>query len=180
MRRVNRIALALPMIVFGFAGCGGLPGPNPTSFNVSVNISVSPPSVTVAAGSTTTFTAVFTPYVPKGGSLSWSVNPANGGTISSGGGYTASGTAGNYSVVATWTPSYPGAGTPISGSTTVKVLPMPQPGAELNTDLVQASGAVQGYGAIRNVAIIGQNVTSVISTDPGGNVQHRSGFTIPI
>ena len=173
-----RIALALPLIILGLAGCGSRGGfPNPFS-----SVSVNPPSITVAAGSITTFTAVFTPSLPQGGSLTWAVNPANGGTISSAGVYTASATAGNYAVVATWTPSSPVGGTSISGSATVKVLPVPQLGAELNTDLIQASGAIQVFGTIQNSAVVGQVVPSVISTDPNdnGNVEVRSGFAIPV
>jgi hypothetical protein len=174
---LSRIAPALPLIILGLAGCGGgFRNPRPPSLNVSVN----PSSITVAAGSTTTFTAMFTPGLPEGGSLSWSVDPANGGAITSAGVYAASGTAGNYTVVATWTPSNLVVGTSISGSAMVEVLPMPQLGAELNTDLIQASGAIQGFGTIQNAAIVGQLVPSVISTDPNGNAQTRSGFTIPL
>jgi len=180
MMCLNRIALALPLIILGLAGCGnrgsGFPNPKPPSYNVSVH----PSSITVAAGSTTTFTALFTPSRPEAGSLTWSVNPANGGTITSAGVYTAPGTAGNYTVVATWTPSNPGAGTRISGSAAVEVLPPPQPGAELNTDLIQASGAIQVSGTIQNAAVVGQLVPSVISTDPNDSVKVRSGFAIPV
>ena len=126
MRFPNRIAIALPLMILGLAGCGftsskgGFPNPGPASISVSVN----PSSLIVAAGSTTTFTALYAPSVPAGGSLTWAVNPAKGGTITSSGFFTASGTAGTYTVVATWTPSNPGAGTSISGSATVEVLPL--------------------------------------------------------
>ncbi len=174
---LDRIVPMFPFIVLGFAGCGGgFPNPNAPSYSVSV----SPPSITVAAGSTTTFTALFTPSHPEAGSLTWSVSPARGGTITSAGVYTASGTAGNYTVVATWTPSNPAGGTTVSGSAAVDVLPPVQPGAELNTELVQASGAIQVSGAIQNAAIVGQLVPSAISMGPDGNVQIRSGFTIPV
>jgi hypothetical protein len=175
---VNRIALALPLTVLGLAGCGLLEG----FPNTATHLSVNPPTITVAAGSVTTFTAVFTPGTPEGGSLTWSVNPSSGGTITNAGVYTASATAGDYTVVATWTPSNPAAGTSISGSATVDVLPAPQLGAELNIDLIQASGAIETLGTIQNSAIIGQVVPSVISTEPNdnGNVQVRSGFTIPV
>ena len=175
----RRLALALPLIVIGFAGCGGgyanpNPGP-PTPPKVSIN----PASVIVAAGSNTTFTAVFTPAAPQGGSLTWTVIPATGGTITSAGVYTASATAGNYSVVATWTSSDL-TGTTSSGSATVEVLPVPQQGAVLNTDLVQASGAAQVSSTVQNVGITGQIIPSVISADPNNNVQVRSGFTPPV
>lgn len=176
MKRLNRAALVLPLIILGVAGCRET-GNSPSDFPSVV--SVNPSSMTVAAGSTSRFTASFTPVFPKGGTLTWSVNPANGGTITGAGVYTASATAGKYTVVATWTPSNPSAGTTMSSSATVEVLPVPQPGAALNTDLIDASGTIQVYGTIQNTAIGGQLVPSMMSTDPGGNVQTRSGFTIP-
>lgn len=174
------LCVALGLIVLGATGCRDIAptqgGPQPPSTSVSVT----PSSITVAAGSTTTFTALFTPGVPEGGSLTWSVNPASGGTITSSGDYTASTTAGNYTIVATWTPSNSAAGTTISGSATVEVLPVPQPEAELNTGAVLASGANQASGRIQNAAIVGQVFPFVRSTDPEGDVQASSGFTIPV
>ena len=178
----NRIVIALPLMILGLAGCGftsssgGFPNPGATSISLSVN----PSSITVAAGATTTFTALYTPSTPAGGSLTWAVNPANGGTITSSGVYTASGTAGNYSVIAIWTPSGAGGGKITSGSAMVEVLPAPQVGAELNPNLMQASGTVQASSGIQNAGVIGQLVPSVTSTDSGNNVQVRSGFAIPV
>jgi len=171
----------LPLLIAGLAGCGftssngGFPNPSP-----SASVSVNPSSAAVAAGSTVTFNAMFTPGIPAGGSLTWAINPASGGTITSSGVYTASGTAGTYSVVATWTPSNPAAAKIISGSASVEVLPAPQVGAELTPYLTQSSGAIQASSTIQNGAIAGQLVPSVISPDPSGNVQVRSGFTIPV
>ena len=112
--------------------------------------------------------------------MTWSVTPANGGTVTSAGFYTAPGTAGNYFVTATWTPTYPGAGTSITGSATVVVLPPAQLIGELNSNLVQASGGVQAVSLIQNSAVVGQPVPFMISTDVNGNVQVRSGFSIPV
>ena len=178
----NRFALMLPLIALGLAGCGGgFRDSASPSQNVLVHLSLIPSLITVAAGSNITFNTLFTPGPPEGGSLTWSVNPATAGTITSAGVYTASGTAGNCTVVATWTPSNPLAGTTrISGSATVRVLPVAQQGAELNTNFTQASGAIQANGVIQNAAIVGQPVPSVISTDPNGNIQLHSGFTIPV
>jgi hypothetical protein len=177
-----RFSLLFPVIILGLAGCGGglqnQDGTGPLS--VQVSVSVNPSSATVAAGSTAFFKAVFTPSRPNAGSLTWSVTPPQGGTITTAGEYTASATAGTYLVVATWTPSNPAAGTSISGSAVVEVLPPPQLGAELNTDLTQASGAIQVFGQIQNAAIVGQLVPSVISVDPSDRVRVRSGFTIPV
>lgn len=169
-------------MILGLAGCGftsskgGFPNPGPASISVSVN----PSSLIVAAGAAATFTALYTPSVPAGGSLTWAVNPANGGTITNSGVFTASGTAGTYGVVATWTPSSPAVGRIISGSASVEVLPAPQVGAELTPSLTQGSGAIQASSTIQNGAIAGQLVPSVISPDASGNVQVRSGFTIPV
>lgn len=172
----NRIDLLLFVVILGLAGCGGgFPNPGPSSTSVSVN----PTSITVAAGSTTAFTALYAPSAPAGGSLTWSVLPATGGTITSAGVYTASGTSGAYNVVATWTPTSPAAGVTISGSATVEVLPVPQLGVQLNPNFIQASGANQASGSIQNGAVAGQLVPSVTVTDSSGNVQTRSGFTVP-
>jgi hypothetical protein len=172
-------ALVLLLFVLGVAGCrnggGGFPGP------LSISVSVSPALTTVAAGSSTTFAALFAPTSPQGGTLTWTVNPANGGTVTGAGVYTAPGTAGNYVVIATWTPTYPGAGSTISGSGSVVVLPPAQLVGALNSNLVQASGGVQAFSVlIQNSAVVGQPVPFISSTDSSGNVQVRSGFSIPV
>jgi hypothetical protein len=171
------LALVLTFLVSGLAGCGGgsasesgFPNPRP----LPVKLTVNPPSATIAAGSATTFTA--SPSPPPGFSLAWSVNPASGGTITSGGLYTASETAGDFMVVATWIPSTPSAGKGVTGSATVTVL---QPVAH-NNNLTQASGVIQTAGAIENATIAGERIPSVTSTDPTGNVRVRSGFPIPV
>ena len=172
----------LALIVLGVTGCrdiGLTTGGSSHPERPSTSVSVIPSSTTVAAGSTTTFTALFAPGLPEGGSLTWSISPASGGAITSSGDYTASTTAGTYTIVATWTPSRSAAGARISGSATVEVLPVPQPEAELNADVILASGAPQASGTIQNVAIVGQIVPFVISTDPEGDVQVTSGFAIP-
>lgn len=178
MKVRSRSPLVILLFVLGVAGCrnggGGFPGP------LSITVSVSPVSTTVPAGSLTAFTPLFSPTSPQGGTLTWSVNPANGGTVTSAGVYTAPGAAGSYIVTATWTPSSPGAGSTISGSATVVVLPPAQLEGELNTNLVQASGGVQVFSVIQNSAVVGQPVPFMTSTDSSGNVQARSGFSIPV
>ena len=181
MTRLNRIASALPLIVLCLVGCGRTSqNGGASSSNAPSAVSVSPPSITVDAGSTTTFTAAFAPSLPLGGSLTWAVNPPSGGTITSAGFYTASGTAGNYTIVATWTSSDPAAGMSVSGSATVKVRAPLQPDAELNTNFVQASGAIQLSGKIQNSAVVGQTVPFAVQTEPNGSVQISTGFTIPV
>jgi hypothetical protein len=168
---LNRIALAV-LWIFSLAGCAG-----PVR---SVELSVKPSSIDVAAGSTTTFTAMLTAGSRQAGSLTWSVTPALGGTITNEGVYTASGVAGSYTVVATFTLANTTPVGILSGSAAVEVLPVPQIDAELNPDLVQASGGVQKFGAIQNSVIVGQLFPSVISTDANGDIQVRSGFTPPL
>lgn len=190
----SRAVLGLPLIVLCIVLCIGLclglcltgcsqgsassgfPGPGPATSAVTVN----PPSVTVAEGSTTTFAAAYAPEAPTGGSLTWSVVPVTGGTITNGGVYTASATAGTYGIIATWTPSNGATSAAISGSATVVILPAPQIGAQLDPNFVQASGGFQTAGTIQNGVVIGQLLPSVISSDPSGNIQTRSGFTVPV
>jgi trimeric autotransporter adhesin len=121
----NRIGIVLTCVALGLAGCSGGGFPPRTSAS-SDEISVSPVAAIVAAGSDTTFTAIFTPIPSAQGSLTWSVNPANGGTITATGVYTATATPGDYSVVATWTPANLAAGGIFSASATVLVLQVPQ------------------------------------------------------
>jgi hypothetical protein len=171
---LDRIVLA--WMILGLACCAG-----PVKSRLPpVELSVDPSSAIVAEGSATRFTAIFTPGSPGDGSLSWSVVPINGGTITSEGVYTASSTAGRYAIVATWTPTHILLGSSASGSARVEVHPVAQLRAELNPDMVQASGALQTNGVIQNGVIIGQSVPSVTSTDSNGNIQVRSGFTPPI
>lgn len=178
MKVRSRSPLVVLLFVLGAAGCrnggGGFPGP------LSISISVNPASITVPAGSSTTFAALFSPTSPQGGTLTWTVSPANGGAVTSAGVYTAPGAAGNYFVTATWTPTVPGAGTSVSGSASIVVLPPAQLVGELNTNLVQASGGVQVSGATQNSAVVGQPVAFMTSTDPSGNVRVSSGFSIPV
>jgi hypothetical protein len=169
------------LIALGAAGCSNSSGfPNPKSTTASGQLSVTPASITVAAGSVTPFMAVFNPAAPTGGSLTWSVTPVIAGTINSAGVFTASNTAGQYTVLATWTPASLAAATILRGSATVGILAVPQLNGEISPDLVQASGAIQTNGAIQNWMIVGQEVPSVISVDSKGKIQVRSGFTPPM
>ena len=178
-KRAQRIlvALAILCVVAGVAGCGngsatenGFPNPKP----LPVTLIVQPSSVTVAAGSTTTFTA--SPGPPQGFSVVWSVSPATAGTITNSGVFTASETTASGTVVATWLPSNPLTGKPTTGSASVTVL---QP-APPSTDMTQASGVIQNSGAVENAAIAGEPIGSVLSTSPSGNTQSLSGFPVPI
>jgi hypothetical protein len=79
-------------------------------------------------------------------------------------------------VVASWLPSNPLTGKPTTGSASVNVLQPTPP----STDLTQASGVIQTSGSIENAAIAGERLETVVSTDPSGNTQSRSGFPVPV
>jgi len=187
-RNPNTASVNCQRAMFGFlligvlatVGCTGGGFPNPNATPASASVVVSPSSVVVAAGSNTSFIAVFTPTFPVGGSVTWAVAPPTGGTITNTGVYTASAIPGNYTVTVTWTPSTPAAGTKISSSAAVQVLPVPQQGVALNPDLTQASGGVQPSGAIENTAVVGQQFPAVTSVDASGHVQSQTGFSIPV
>jgi hypothetical protein len=171
--RLGGFAVALMCIIMVLIGCA-------TSANITPppQMSITPSSTTVAVGATATFTAVFGTTDPSGSSLAWTVVPASGGTITSGGVYTASATPGTYSVVATWTSQSHLSSTTASAS--VDVIPAPQTASELNFDIVQASGASQASGSTTNGAVIGQLVPWMISADPADNIQVGIGFTPPV
>jgi hypothetical protein len=79
-------------------------------------------------------------------------------------------------VFATWLLANPLTGRPITGSASVTVLQPTPP----STDMTQASGVIQTSGSIENAAIAGERLGIVVSTDPSGNTQSRSGFPVPV
>ena len=171
------VVFALTFVVASLADCGsgsatenGFPNPKP----LPVSLTVVPSAATVAPRSTTTFSA--SPSPPQGFSVVWSVSPATAGTITNAGIFTASQTAASGLVIATWLPSDPSTGKPITGSASVTVLQPSPP----STDMTQASGVVQTSGSIENAAIAGERLGSVVSTDASGNTQLTSGFSVPI
>jgi len=170
------IAVASMLAIPGL-GCGGgsvtengFPNPKP----LPVQLTVTPSSITVGAGSATMFTA--TPGPPAGFSLLWTVNPASAGTITSSGVYTASDTAGNGIVVASWTPTDPLTGKTVRGAASVTVL---EP-VSLNLTLTQSSGGVQTANTTQNAVVVGRFLPFVLSSDPNGREQATSGFSIPV
>lgn len=171
------LAFAIIFLIAGLANCGSGSAsengfPNPKA--LPATLIVEPSTVTVAAGSTTTFSA--SPSPPQGFSVVWSVSPATAGTITNSGIFTAAGTATNCMVVASWLPSNPLTGKPTTGSASVTVLQPTPP----SPDLTQASGAIQTSGQIENAVIAGERIGLVVSTDPSGNTQSTSGFPVPV
>ena len=111
--------IALGLITFELTGCGGSSVATPPPPPPGTKLSVSPVSITVDAGSATTFTGVFTPTAPIGGLLTWSITPVNGGTVTEAGVYTASSAGGQYNILATWTPAISSKAAILKGSSTV-------------------------------------------------------------
>jgi hypothetical protein len=178
MIRYERVILAVPLIALRVTGCGG--GFSASKLPSAVtSLSVKPASITVDAGSTTTFMGVFAPISPAGGSLTWSIAPVDGGTITDAGVYTASSTAGQYTILATWTPPNSTAAVILKGLANVAILAVPQLDSVISPDQVQASGANQTPGAIQNGAIVGQGIPAVLAIDSSGDIQVRSGFAVP-
>jgi len=167
------------LVAFVLTGCGGGNSVGPPPPPPGTKLSVSPAAITLDAGAATTFTGVFTPSAPTGGSLTWSVIAVDGGTITGGGVYTASSTAGTYSVIATWTPALSSKAAILKGSARVNLLAVPQLDAVISPSQVQAAGANQSAGAIQNGSVAGQGIPSVASTDSGGTTQVLSGFALP-
>ena len=178
-KRTQRVlvGLAILFVVTGLANCGsgsatenGFPNPKP----LPASLTISPSSVTLAPGSTISFSA--SPSPPQGFSVVWSVSPTTAGTITNSGVFTASETAASGAVVATWLPSNPLTGKPTAGSASVTVL-QPPPST---VDATQASGVIQTADHVENAVIAGQRLGSVVSTDPSGNTQSTSGFSVPV
>ena len=109
---MTRIASALLLLVLLLVGgCGGSGGSG-GSGGGTAEIGISPNEFTVGLNARQNLTAYF---VKGGGSVQWSVVEAGGGTIGSGGQYTAPSTLGTYHVKATVI------GTAISSTATVRV-----------------------------------------------------------
>jgi hypothetical protein len=174
---LGRILLGTVLVLTGCGGGSPLVTPPPPP--PGTKLSVSPPVITVEPGASTIFMGVFTPTAPTGGSLTWSITPADGGTITGAGVLTTSAMAGTYNVLATWTPAISSKAAILKGSSTVTLLAVPQLDAVISPGQVQATGANQAAGTIQNGAVAGQGIPSVLSTDSGGNTQVLSGFLIP-
>lgn len=168
-------ALALTFLIPGITNCGsgshsenGFSNPTP----IPITFAVSPSSITLVAGSTTTFTV--SPSPPQGVSVVWSVNPSTAGTITSSGVFTAS-AAGTGTVIATLMPSDSSVGS-LAASAMVTVLPP----VALNPGFTEASGGIQSSDSIQNGVVVGEDFPSVTSTDPTGKEKAISGFPIPV
>ncbi len=172
LRRVlipRSLLLATGVLLFATLACGGSShATGDQAGTVNQVMTVSPAEATVAPGQTLQFTA----NLPWGGTTTWSVLPATGGTFSGNGVFTASATQGQYRIVAMWNSDVR-----YTASATATILPPPAP-AESTPDLVSASG-VQSYGGTvpsRNTAVVGEAVPAIRAADGSGTLQLRHGF----
>ncbi len=168
-----RFLLLPAALLLSALGCRG--GSNTTGDPVApINLvlAITPGTVSVAPGQTLQFSA----NAPLGNGITWSVQPATGGSITSAGLFTASSTQGQYQVLAMWNRDVR-----YTASATVTILP-PPPVAVITPTLVQASGVQQtvpGTG-IAHAVVVGESVpatNAVGSVDP--NVKVRHGFEPP-
>ncbi|NTW84611.1 MAG: hypothetical protein HGB30_00440 [Holophagaceae bacterium] len=153
--------------------CGG--GSRSTGDQVATAnlvLAITPAVASVAPGQTLQFSA----NTPWGSGVTWSVQPATGGSINAAGLFTASSTPGQCLVLAMWNNDVR-----YTASATVTILP-PPPAAVISPSLVQASGVQQtvpGTG-IAHAAVVGESVpatNAVGSVDPSVKVRH--GFEPP-
>jgi hypothetical protein len=91
--------LTLAMLGMGVLACGGSSAPAGSPAGADVAVTVTPSSATTGKAGSVPFAAAVTGTTNL--SVTWSVTPSGGGTIDGTGRYTAPGTVGTYSVVAT-------------------------------------------------------------------------------
>ena len=159
-------------LLLGVLACRGSQTGGDPMTPVSLVLVITPGTASVAPGQTLQFSA----NAPLGNGITWSVQPATGGSITSAGLFTASSTQGQYQVLAMWNRDVR-----YTASATVTILP-PPPVAVITPTLVQASGVQQtvpGTG-IAHAVVVGESVpatNAVGSVDP--NVKVRHGFEPP-
>lgn len=158
----------LLLLAFALGCIGGDRSSGDRAATVNQVMTVSPGVATLAPGQTLQFTA----SIPWGGSASWSVLPASGGSFSGNGLFTASGSQGQYRIVAMWNDDVR-----YTAAATATILPPPPP-AESTADLAPASGAQQGSatGQTRNTAVVGEAVPAARAAGASGTLQLRHGF----
>ena len=150
-------------------GCGGadrVTGDRAATINQVMT--VSPAVASLSAGQSLQFTAV----IPWGGTATWSVVPATGGTFTPAGLFTASTTAGSYRIVAMWNGDVR-----YTAMAQATVLPPPPP-AVSRPDIAAASGSQQGSasGQVQNAAVVGEPVVAARSADGSATAKVRHGY----
>ena len=131
-------------------------------------MTVSPAVATLSVGQSLQFTAV----IPWGGTATWSVVPATGGTFTPAGLFTAAAAPGDYRIVAMWNGDV--RYTALAQAT---VLPPPPP-AVSRPDIAAASGSQQGSasGGVQNAAVVGEPVVATRSADGSATAKVRHGY----
>ncbi len=172
-RRSLPVLAATGALLLATLGCGG--GSRSTGDQVATAnlvLVITPGVASVAPGQTLQFSA----NSPLGNGVTWSVQPATGGSINASGLFTAATTPVQCQVLAMWNSDVR-----YTASATVTILP-PPPIAVISPTLVQASGVQQtvpGTG-IAHAAVVGESVpatNAVGSVDPTVKVRH--GFEPP-
>ena len=174
MQQPRLLLLLLPaaLLLGTFACRGGSQTAGDPVAPANLVLAITPGRALVAPGQALQFSA----NAPLGNGITWSVQPATGGSITSAGLFTASATQGQCQVMAMWNND-----AHYTASATVTILP-PPPVAVITPALVQASGVQQtvpGTG-IAHAAVVGESVpatNAVGSVDSTVKVRH--GFEPP-
>jgi len=169
LRALSLRGLALPATALLLA-CGGSSGDRAGRVNTSFRIA--PASATLTAGQSLQFKV----EGPAGSEARWTVQPEGGGTVTDAGLFTASGSPGQYTLVAMARKDVR-----FTATASITLLPPPPP-ADSSPGLVQASGTQQASpnGLLRNGGLAGEPIPSRESKDAGGYLQTRHGFTPPV
>lgn len=167
---LRRFLLTGALAALGMVACigGGDKTSSDRAGQLNGPFTITPPAAQVLLGQTFHFTA----STPWGGSTTWTVLPATGGTVDATGTFTAAATTGTCQIVAMWNndPRY----TAIASVQVLAAIP-----AHVNPALVQASGKLQTQGTLRNGTMVGEAVPARKSATPDGVQQVRHGFDPP-
>jgi len=171
-RNSARLLPAAGLLLAALACGGGSRSTGDQVATANLVLAITPAVASVAPGQNLQFSA----NTPWGSGVTWSVQPATGGSINAAGLFTASSTPGQCLVLAMWNNDLR-----YTASAMVTILP-PSPAAVISPALVQASGVQQtvpGTG-IAHAAVVGESVpatNAVGSVDPSVKVRH--GFEPP-
>lgn len=167
-RFASRCLLPASALLLALACGGGDRITGDRTATVGQVMTISPAVATLAPGQTVQYTAT----TPWGGTASWSVVPATGGTFSSTGLFTASSTQGSYRIVAMWNGDVR-----YSATAQATILPPPPPTTS-KPDVVSASGSQQGSasGQVQNAAVVGEGIPAHSAADASATRQVRHGY----
>lgn len=166
-------AMAAALALMAALSCVGQDGERGAKPPVAGPMAVEPSLVSLLPG----MTAKFTARHPAAGTLTWSVQPAGGGTVDGQGLFTATGPPGTYIV---WGNLSTPAGS-FAGSAQVLITRPPVEGV-VNPQAVLASGQDQHDPQHRfnNDPQVGQALPSRVSGQTAGGIVVRHGFVPPV